>query len=339
MSQETGLLLCYHRGCGKKFDPHNNKDDDCIYHPGQPVFHDAYKGWSCCSKKCTDFTEFLNIKGCTKSKHSNEKPLEPEKPPVDRHIDEKVIQVNLKPLNNESTLKRPSFDMPQLTLSPTISPALLEEANALTAVEKDKPLDNVVQIGQTCQNNSCQKTYTGAASNQEVCTYHPGAPIFHEGLKFWACCCKRTTEFSTFLNQPGCTQGKHIWLPKNEKKAQCRMDWHQTGSHIVVSVFAKKYLPSQSFVKLNPIHLTVQLFFLKEDSRYNLDIELSKIVDVEQSSVHMLPTKVEIKLKKAEPGSWSKLDVPIEIKSKDSESNEKVMNLNSQIEAVDLSDL
>jgi len=53
----------------------------------------------------------------------------------------------------------------------------------------------------------------------------------------------------------------------------------------------------------------------------------------------MLPTKVEIKLKKAEPGSWSKLDVPREAKPRNSESNENVTNLNSQIEAVDLSDL
>lgn len=36
--------------------------DSCTFHPGNPVFHDAYKGWSCCNKKCTDFTEFLNIK-------------------------------------------------------------------------------------------------------------------------------------------------------------------------------------------------------------------------------------------------------------------------------------
>lgn len=36
--------------------------DSCVFHPGDPFFHDAYKGWSCCKKKCTDFTEFLNIK-------------------------------------------------------------------------------------------------------------------------------------------------------------------------------------------------------------------------------------------------------------------------------------
>jgi len=53
----------------------------------------------------------------------------------------------------------------------------------------------------------------------------------------------------------------------------------------------------------------------------------------------MLPTKVEIKLKKAEPGSWSKLDVPRETKPRNSENNENITNLNSQIEAVDLSNL
>lgn len=45
--------------------------DECRHHPGAPIFHDAYKGWSCCNKKSVDFTEFLNIKGCTLAKHSN----------------------------------------------------------------------------------------------------------------------------------------------------------------------------------------------------------------------------------------------------------------------------
>jgi len=33
--------------------------DSCQHHPGVPVFHDALKGWSCCKKRTTDFTEFL----------------------------------------------------------------------------------------------------------------------------------------------------------------------------------------------------------------------------------------------------------------------------------------
>lgn len=85
-------MLCYNRGCGQRFNPEENGNgrnyknvlnllpksrnmysffkfclfigdvDDCLHHPGAPFFHDAYKGWSCCKKKCTDFTEFLNIK-------------------------------------------------------------------------------------------------------------------------------------------------------------------------------------------------------------------------------------------------------------------------------------
>jgi cysteine/histidine-rich domain-containing protein len=53
----------------------------------------------------------------------------------------------------------------------------------------------------------------------------------------------------------------------------------------------------------------------------------------------MLPSKVEIKLKKAEPGSWSKLDIPRETKSETSESKENAAISNTQIDAVDLSDL
>lgn len=178
------------------------------------MFHDAYKGWSCCNKKCIDFTEFLNIKGCTKAKHSNEKPPIPNESPVDKSKLNEVIEVTVKPLNNVVTLARPSFDTPQLHLVPTISPALLEQIKGLTASSADKPLDNKVQIGQSCKNSSCNGTYEGAASDEQVCNYHSGVPIFHEGMKYWSCCKKRTTEFSKFLDQPGCTQGKHMWFSK-----------------------------------------------------------------------------------------------------------------------------
>lgn len=108
MPENKNLVQCYNRGCGQLFDPSDNSkgkfldfsrtqllmrefysctyvsytmynmyviilfEDACIHHPGVPIFHDAYKGWSCCNKKSVDFTEFLNIKGCSRSKHSNE---------------------------------------------------------------------------------------------------------------------------------------------------------------------------------------------------------------------------------------------------------------------------
>ncbi|XP_026668314.1 cysteine and histidine-rich domain-containing protein isoform X3 [Ceratina calcarata] len=340
MSRETMLLHCYNRGCGKKFDPNDNKEGDCVHHPGHPVFHDAYKGWSCCNKKCTDFTEFLNIKGCTKSFHSNVKPPEPEKPAVDKSKANEVIKVIAKPLMDGPILQRPPFETSQVTLTPNVSPTLLEQIKGLTSLVTNSVSDSKVQIGQSCKNNSCKATYRGPASDDEVCNHHPGTPIFHEGLKFWSCCQKRTTDFSTFLEQPGCTQGKHTWISTNTgKKVKCRMDWHQTGAFVVVSVYAKKYQPDKSTVKLNPIRLTIDLFFIEENSRYNLDLELRGVVDVAQSSVSMLPTKVEIKLKKAEVGSWAKLDFPRENEGYEEENSQNDEENNTQVDAVDLSDL
>jgi hypothetical protein len=32
---------CVHKGCGKTYD---NEDEECVYHPGPPVFHEGQKG-------------------------------------------------------------------------------------------------------------------------------------------------------------------------------------------------------------------------------------------------------------------------------------------------------
>lgn len=55
----------------------------------------------------------------------------------------------------------------------------------------------------------------------------------------------------------------------------------------------------------------------------------------------MYGTKIEIKLKKAEPGSWTRLDIPRATPVGDSPKavNDKVDNLTPQIDSVDLSDL
>lgn len=140
--------------------------------------------------------------------------MEPEKPPVDKSKMDEVIEVVSKPVHNGVALPRPAFDSTQIILSPIISPTLLEQIKGLTVTETDKPTENKIQIGQRCQNNSCKGSYTGIASDEEICHYHPGAPIFHEGMKYWSCCQKKTTEFSVFLDQPGCTQGRHIWFSK-----------------------------------------------------------------------------------------------------------------------------
>lgn len=114
-------------------------EDACRFHPGTPFFHDAYKGWSCCNKKSVDFTEFLNIKGCQLSKHSNIKPPEPEKPAptlIEEEPPKEIIREPVKP----SALKRPSFDSPLETLTPTIAPALKQSIDNLVISETKKEI-------------------------------------------------------------------------------------------------------------------------------------------------------------------------------------------------------
>ncbi|KAF6028081.1 CHORDC1 [Bugula neritina] len=57
----TTELQCYRKGCGKAYICTENAADSCRYHPGVPVFHDALKSWSCCEKKSTDFSVFLDM--------------------------------------------------------------------------------------------------------------------------------------------------------------------------------------------------------------------------------------------------------------------------------------
>ena len=59
------------------------------------------------------------------------------------------------------------------------------------------------------------QTYNGEPSKPNECCYHPGVPIFHEGLKFWSCCQRKTTDFQSFLNQEGCTWGVCKWRKDN----------------------------------------------------------------------------------------------------------------------------
>ncbi|XP_022193679.2 cysteine and histidine-rich domain-containing protein 1 [Nilaparvata lugens] len=346
------LLLCYNKGCAKKFDPSKNTEDSCSFHSGAPVFHDAYKGWSCCKKKCTDFTEFLNIKGCCKSYHSNVKPVEPEKP--EKISTPEVIEYRAPEEAKPPALERPPFDTPLVTLKVEVSDALKRQSS--NPVKKSQGAganptdDGTIAIGTPCKNNSCKVTYEGPQTLETDCICHPGVPIFHEGLKYWSCCVRRTTDFKAFLDQAGCATVTHLWRnPKSvdnkELQSKCRLDWHQTPTFVVVSVFCKNYDPDSSLVQLSPIRLKLSVFFPEENGAYCRDIELRGVVDVAKSSVAMTPAKVEIKLRKAEPGSWSQLEFPRSSEPPPKKSSEatststSTSNLASRVDAVDLSDL
>jgi len=46
----------------------NRDDEECIYHPGQALFHEGSKGWTCCKRRVLEFDEFMKIAGCKKKK-------------------------------------------------------------------------------------------------------------------------------------------------------------------------------------------------------------------------------------------------------------------------------
>lgn len=66
-----------------------------------------------------------------------------------------------------------------------------------------------------------------------------------------------------------------------------------------------------------------------------------QIISIEESSVLMTPTKVEIKLKKKEAGSWSKLEFPrpeVSVGNNgDKQQPQSVSSITSKVESVDLS--
>ena len=154
------MALCYNKGCGKTFELEKNNSglnkvklinlkkidamcvyiaDSCQHHPGVPVFHDAYKGWSCCTKKSTDFSEFLSFPGCTKSAHSNVKPVEV--------VREKSVEIEIPVAQSIEQHKtpeltaRPTVDEPLAELKRTVAPSLL------TALEKLNEKLKEIQIG------------------------------------------------------------------------------------------------------------------------------------------------------------------------------------------------
>ncbi|XP_074840086.1 cysteine and histidine-rich domain-containing protein 1 [Carettochelys insculpta] len=317
--------LCYNRGCGQRFDPGANTEESCTYHPGVPVFHDALKGWSCCKRRTTDFSDFLSIVGCTKGPHNSEKPPEPVKPEVKTTSERKEL-ADLKPKFQEhiiqapkpvETLNRPSPDEPMTSLQLKVSASLKQALGKLKLsseneeVKKEEDSDEI-KIGTSCKNGGCSKTFEGAQSTEEMCIYHSGVPIFHEGMKYWSCCRRKTSDFNTFLSQEGCTTGTHVWTKKDsgKKVVPCRHDWHQTGGEVTISIYAKNSLPELSCVEANSTMLNIHIVF-EGDKEFDHSVKLWGVIDVKRSYVNMTATKIELTMRKAEPMLWASLELPV----------------------------
>ena len=135
----------------------------CQYHPGAPYFHDAYKGWTCCKRKATDFTVFLNFPGCESGKHSNVKPVEPEK--ITGNLNKNVeVPRESSPAKTREPMealaaKRSDLNAaPFTTLVPKISPSLKKEAETLVEKSGTAEEENgIVSVGESCKNGGCKQ--------------------------------------------------------------------------------------------------------------------------------------------------------------------------------------
>lgn len=228
------------------------------------------------------------------------KPSENDEKPVER-----------KPISEP--MKRPDFNTPCVTIEPEVNPSFKKQMDEITAKSPSKNRDkSVISFGTSCKHGGCNRSYEGPQSNEEICTFHPGIPVFHEGYKYWSCCQKKTTDFSTFLSQPGCDTGNHLWIKEGEEtQINCRWDWHQTPSTVCIAVYAKTYDYKQSFVKINPIRAIIKLIFPTQgNGEFNIDLELRGIVDVSKTTATMYSTKIEIVMPKVEAGHWRDLSFP-----------------------------
>ncbi|KWU46497.1 chord-domain-containing protein [Rhodotorula sp. JG-1b] len=312
------LATCTRRGCGQQFDPANNGDAACSFHPGGPVFHEGLKSYSCCSgvnKPVTDFDDFMKIPPCATGSHSLEAPegapkVAPrvESAPTSTTADGKEVYGN-KSIVNDSAFKSPSGSLP---LGP--KPVAAQEPPKPQSTEyvevQDDP-DATVEKGTRCKRKACGQEYDGGERTDGECKYHPGVPIFHEGSKGYSCCKRRVLEFDEFLRIEGCRTGRHLFVgPKKsaeeeekEELVECRVDHYQTPTQVIVSVFGKQANKETSAVKFEAEAMHVDLI-LPARKRFTKSFPLYGPIDPAASTYKILGTKCEISLAKADARSW-----------------------------------
>ncbi|KAI5474199.1 CORD and CS domain containing protein, partial [Pseudohyphozyma bogoriensis] len=213
------MVVCTRKGCGKEFDVSKTDDAACSFHPGAPVFHEGLKSWSCCSsvnKPVTSFDEFVAIPGCASGSHSSEKPVEAPKPAVAAPAPTTTNAAGQEVYGAAASAPSP------LPAAPTPPPTAPSKPQSTIYVEEQDDPDVAPTKGTTCKRKACGVSYDGESREGEVCSYHPGAPIFHEGSKGYSCCKPRHLDFDDFLKIKGCRTGKHLFVgaKRDEEKEE-----------------------------------------------------------------------------------------------------------------------
>uniref|UniRef100_A0A2K5DI73 CHORD domain-containing protein n=1 Tax=Aotus nancymaae TaxID=37293 RepID=A0A2K5DI73_AOTNA len=73
-----------------------------------------------------------------------------------------------------------------------------------------------------CYNQGCGERFDPETNSNDACTYRPGVPVFHNALKDWSCCKRRTTDFSDFLSIVGSTKPPEPVKPEKKKLSELK---------------------------------------------------------------------------------------------------------------------
>ncbi|KAI9499450.1 chord-domain-containing protein [Zychaea mexicana] len=308
---------CTHKGCDKEFAEQDNKDNACQFHSGAPVFHEGLKGWSCCEKRVIEFDEFLKIPGCTFGRHSTEKPAAAAPAATATTTTTTAAKPEPSKVTKEGVEVYGQQAQSPAVPKATATAAEAEKKKNQEEIEEEEEDDESVPVaaGATCKRKGCGVQYKDDATSrgqgaEAKCVYHPGTPIFHEGSKGWSCCKRRVLEFDEFLKIQGCKEGKHLFVAsqkgaEKEELVDCRTDWYQTQTHIILSVFAKNKVDSQIKFDKDSVLLDLKM---KKNQRYKRTFPLYASIEPENSNFTVLSTKVELKLKKTSGISWPSLE-------------------------------
>ncbi|KAE9418199.1 hypothetical protein Angca_008995 [Angiostrongylus cantonensis] len=304
---EGTFVQCYNKGCGKKFDPEANDTESCLYHPGPPYFHDAYKIWNCCNKKSTDFGTWLNYPGCTRGKHNGEKPADIVKVAAVKEIrPEKEGDVIVWKGLNKPAERKVERDREEVSLSIGVTAGAQASLQRYREQQTTLQTDNTLRIGAPCRNNSCDKSYSGPESDDTPCIHHPGLAVFHEGMKYWSCCEKKTSNFNAFLSQTGCEKGKHQWST-NERVENVRDDWFSSNGMITINVYCKGAVPDGIRVTSDGQMLRAHIIHGFGQKETDLIYDLWGEIVCSESRVIVGERKVEIVLKQKDLAGWPRL--------------------------------
>ncbi|KAJ3180152.1 hypothetical protein HDU85_004155 [Gaertneriomyces sp. JEL0708] len=335
------MPVCANKGCGKTFKEADNSDTACEYHSGAPVFHEGLKSWSCCSKKVTDFDDFLKVRydsirkaveiaacihtetfkipPCTVGRHSTAAPEQP-----------KALQESTPAPSSVSKDGTESYGTPSAVAAEQFIPAAAENKPVVKEEDLHDAADAVITPGTKCKRRACGYEYVDAQSRDQECVFHPGEPVFHEGSKGYSCCSRKVLEFDEFLKIKGCKTGKHRFTDalvratltstssavilltqqhQNEvpQKVECRHDWYQTPQSVIISIFAKKVNKERTTVAFAKNELKVDVHFL-DGKMFQFHTPLSQPIDPEASKFEILSTKIELALKKANGISWASIE-------------------------------